>query len=72
MPSTSLPPERREAPNARNPVAAQDPFEAYRPKLLIGLSVGAALALVVGGAAAALERPLGLLRASRPASRSGK
>ena len=61
MPPTALPPDRSEALNARGTAAAQAPFEAYRPKLLVGLSVGAALALVAGGTAAALDRPLGPL-----------
>jgi len=38
-----------------------DPFRTYRPRLIVGLGIGAALALLVGAAAAAAERPLASL-----------
>ncbi|NRA03641.1 MAG: PAS domain S-box protein [Myxococcales bacterium] len=47
-----------DSPRARGPATAGDPFEIYRPKLLFGLCAGAAVALLIGMTATALQRPL--------------
>jgi len=59
MASTRVAPAMRESRAAPDDVVAPDPFEAYRPRLVVWLGIGAALALVVGGSTVAMERQLG-------------